>query len=146
MIIFRTDPLAVQHLGVRRLFSPGYAGFYTALQWRCFAFSSVLISVAHSVLCGGRQLFLTPCDAITTTCSGPRHRPGPVRCSSQSKNKTCSQCDVWNSLTGEGKGELYYLYHLTLGYMKTGKYYAIVEPFKSLPGLPAAITKLHNPL
>lgn len=41
--------------------------------------------------------------------------PDPVRCSSRSKNKTCSQCDVWNSLTGEGKGELYCLYHLTLG-------------------------------
>ena len=69
----------------------------------------------HPVLQWWKAVGFESMWCITTTCLVPCYWPDPVRCSSQSKNKTCSQCDVWNSLTGEGKGELYCLYHLTLG-------------------------------
>lgn len=55
----------------------------------------------HPVLQWWKAVVSDSMWCIITTCLVPCYRPDPVRCSSQSKNKTCSQCDVWNSLTGE---------------------------------------------
>lgn len=91
-----------------------FFGFETAA--RCAVFLTLWsFPWVHSVLQRWKVAGFESSPCITATCLVPCYWPNPVRCSSQSKNKTCSQCDVWNSLTGEGKGELYCLYHLTLG-------------------------------
>lgn len=64
----------------------------------------IQVSAAGAAVVEGSVLESMWC--ITTTCLLPCYWLGLVRCSSQSKNKTCSQCDVWNSLTGEVLGSL----------------------------------------
>lgn len=91
-------------------------------EWRDYAVFLILWSFrwVHPPLPRWKAVVSETVWCITTTCLMPCW-PDPVRCSSQSKNKTCSQCDVWNSLTGEGKRELYRLYHLTLGLCENWK-------------------------